>query len=57
MKVKFFVNEGDVPELEKEINKWLIDKSKLKVLHIKQNFAYDNVQFFHTIISIWYEER
>ena len=55
MKVKIFSNEGDAPKLEKDINQWLVEKSNIEILHIKQNYAYDNKQFFYTLISIWYK--
>lgn len=57
MKVKIFTNEGDAPKLENEINRWLHDNKTMEVQHIKQGYAYDNDQFFHTLVSIWYEVK
>ncbi len=56
MKVKIFLNEGNAPALEREINKWLAQNPKIQVSHIKQNYAYDNEETFYTLLSIWYEE-
>ncbi len=56
MKVKIFTNQGDAPELEDKINQWLLDNRDIEVEHIKQDYAYDNEQYFHTIVSIWYEK-
>jgi len=57
MKVKIFINEGDVPKLEKEINQWLLDNKDIEIIHIKQDYAYDNKEFFYTLVSVWYEEK
>ena len=54
MKVKIFTNLGDAPRLEKEINQWLNDNIERKILHIQQDYAYDNKEAFYTLISIWY---
>ena len=56
MKVKIFTNQGDAPELEDKINEWLLDNRDIEVEHIKQDYAYDNEQYFYTIVSIWYEK-
>ena len=56
MKVKMFINEGDVPKLEEEVNNWLNHKP-VNISHIKQNYAYDNKDDrYCTLISIWYVE-
>lgn len=57
MKVKFFTNAGNAPALEKEINQWLHDNRKIEILHIKQDYAYDNKEYFYTLISLWYKEN
>lgn len=57
MKVKIFANVGDAPKLEGEINKWLLENNKVDIIHIKQNYAYDNKNYFYTLISIWYKEK
>jgi len=54
MKVKIFSNVGDASKLEKELNKWLLDNSSIEIAHVKQSYAYDNQEFFYTLISIWY---
>ena len=54
MKVKIFSNVGTAPELEKELNKWLLDNSSIEIVHVKQSYAYDNQEVFYTLISIWY---
>ena len=56
MKVKLFCNQGDFRELEGEINTWLKDNGRIRIHHVCQNYAYDNEQFFYTLISIWYYE-
>jgi hypothetical protein len=57
MKVKIFSNEGDAPKLETEINKWLLTNDNIEIFDIKQNYAYDNAQFFYALVSIWYKEK
>lgn len=57
MKVKIFSNEGDAPKLEAEINQWLLANDNIEVFDIKQNYSYDNKQFFYTLVSIWYKEN
>jgi hypothetical protein len=54
MKVKIFSNEGNAPELEKEINKWLGDNKNVEIVHVKQSYAYDNTLLFYTLMSVWY---
>jgi hypothetical protein len=54
MKVKISTNQGDAPKLEKEINQWLLENENIEVKHIKQDYAYDNEQFFYALVSIWY---
>jgi len=56
MKVKVFLNIGNAPALEREINKWLKENPKIKVFQIKQNYAYGNKEF-NTIVSVWYKEE
>jgi len=56
MKVKLFLNIGNAPALEREINKWLKENPKIKVFQIKQNYAYGNKEF-NTIVSVWYKEE
>jgi hypothetical protein len=55
MKVKVFLNIGNAPALEREINKWLKENPKIKIFQIKQNYAYGKKEF-NTIVSIWYNE-
>jgi len=55
MKVKIFSDEVDMSELEKKINKWLIENKDIEISEIKQNFQYDDNKSFYIIISIWYE--
>ncbi len=55
MKVKIFTNEGDAPQLEKEINNWL-SESKTHIQHVKQSYACDSKgDKFYALVSIWYE--
>lgn len=56
MKVKIFLNIGNAPALEREVNKWLMENPKIKIFQIKQNYAYGNKEF-NTIVSIWYKEE
>ena len=55
MKIKVFLNIGNAPALEREINKWLKENPKIKIMQIKQNYAYGNREF-NTIISVWYTD-
>jgi hypothetical protein len=56
MKVKMFTNQGDVPKLEEEINKWLTH-NPANISHVKQSYGYDNKgDMFYTLISIWYTD-
>jgi hypothetical protein len=57
MKVKIFLNEGNAPALEREINKWLKDNPNIQIAHIKQNYAFDNDETFYTLLSLWYAEK
>jgi hypothetical protein len=57
MKVKMFVNEGDIPKLEKEVNQWL-GENNISALHINQSFTFDSSDNQHSaLISVWYEEK
>jgi hypothetical protein len=56
MKVKMFVNEGDVPKLEEEVNNWL-SHNPVKISYVKQGFSFDDRDNrFSALISIWYAE-
>jgi hypothetical protein len=57
MKVKVFLNEGNIPALEREINKWLTQNPGAVIHHIKQSYAFDNEETFYTLLTIWYGER
>ena len=51
-----FVNEGDIPKLEEEVNNWL-SHNPVKISHVKQSFSFDSEDhIFRTLISIWYLE-
>ncbi len=56
MKVKIFVNEGDAPDLEREINAWLGQNKDIEVLQVKQSYAYDGEQYMDALVSVWYRE-
>jgi hypothetical protein len=54
MKVKMFVNKGDVPKLEEEVNNWL-SNNPVEIYHVKQSFGFDDRDNrFSTLIAIWY---
>jgi hypothetical protein len=57
MKVKIFTNRGDVSQLEKEINRWLMDNNvSASYSEIRQNYIYDTKDNVSSaLISIWYE--
>lgn len=55
MKVKIFSNDGNAPEMEIEINKWLSDKNII-IKHIKQGNVIDK-DIISTVISVWYEDK
>jgi hypothetical protein len=55
VKVKLFLNIGNAPALEREINKWLMENPKIKIFEIKQSYSYGNKEF-NTIVSVWYKE-
>lgn len=57
MKVKIFVNEGDAPELERQINAWVAQNRNIEVLHIKQSYAYDGEHYMDALVSVWYLEN
>lgn len=58
MKVKMFVNDGDIPKLEREISKRLTEnRIDVEHSHIQQSYNYDREsKTSMTLISIWYEE-
>ncbi len=55
MKVKIFLNIGNAPALEREINKWLGENEKIKIFQIKQSYAYGSKEF-NTMLTVWYKE-
>ena len=55
MKVKVFLNIGNAPALEREVNKWLNENKKAKIFQIKQSYAYGSKEF-NTLITVWYKE-
>jgi hypothetical protein len=57
MKVKMFTGQGDVTELEREINQWLRENNvNASNSHVKQSYAYDGKNDVSRIlISLWYE--
>ncbi len=55
MQVKVFLNIGNAPALEREINKWLNENPGIKIFQIKQDYAYGNREF-NTIVTVWYKK-
>jgi hypothetical protein len=55
MKVKVFLNIGNAPALEREVNKWLNENKKAKIFQIKQSYAYGSKEF-NTLVTVWYKE-
>jgi hypothetical protein len=54
MQVKMFVNQGDAPKLQEEVNEWL-SANRVNIHHVKQSYAFDSKgDTFYTLISIWY---
>jgi hypothetical protein len=57
MKVKMFAGQGDVKELEKEVNRWLSENNvSVSNAQVKQSYVYDGKNdLFRILISLWYE--
>jgi hypothetical protein len=57
MKVKMFAGQGDVKELEKEVNQWLSENNvSVSNAQVKQSYVYDSKNdLFRILISLWYE--
>jgi hypothetical protein len=57
MKVKMFAGQGDVKELEKEVNQWLSENNvSVSNAQVKQSYEYDSKNdLFRILISLWYE--
>jgi hypothetical protein len=57
MKVKMFAGQGDVKELEKEVNQWLGENNvSVSNAQVKQSYVYDSKNdLFRILISLWYE--
>jgi hypothetical protein len=57
MKVKMFTGQGDVTELEREVNQWLSENNvSASNAQVKQNYVYDSKNdLFRILISLWYE--
>ena len=50
-----FVNQGDAPELERDINAWLELNDNIEVLHVKQSYTSDE-QHMYALVSVWYRD-
>jgi hypothetical protein len=57
MKVKMFTGQGDVTELEREVNQWLSENNvSASNAQVMQSYVYDSKNdLFRILISLWFE--
>ena len=58
MKMKLFGKEGskEVLGLEEEVNTWLVQHPKIKIIDIRQSASGGSLQDTKLYISVWYED-
>ena len=58
MKMKLFGKEGSqkVLGLEEEVNTWLVQNPKIKIIDIRQSASGGSLQDTKLYISVWYED-
>ena len=58
MKMKLFGKEGSkkIFELEEEVNTWLEQNPKIKIIDIRQSASGGSLQDTKLYISVWYED-
>jgi len=58
MKMKLFGKEGSkkIIELEEEVNTWLEQNPKFKIIDIRQSASGGSLQDTKLYISVWYED-